>query len=336
MGNRELDYIDITKVLLTFFVLLSHILKMFTSKGAFLLGDSLVCNYLTNFFYSFQIPLFFFVSGYVYNITYSRYDSLKIFYIKKIKRLIIPYLFWGMVIWPPLVVLLKINTFHSVYEYVWNGIILGYDSKHLWFLLSLFITFLLFSFIQIKRINNLALLSISIILFILSFFVPSIFQISHSCYYQLFFVIGFLYKEKEVNIKKIHFLIILQCIILHIVFVKFSFSNSLINKLKELLCAFLGIIDTLYISFFLSFKIKNRFINYLYDNSMGIYIIHPFILYIISYYLQNFSISNYFIIIISMLLFIVVVSIAICELIGRINLGFLLGNSRKKHDKKID
>lgn len=89
------------------------------------------------FLVSINMPLFVFLSGYLYAYlrnNFNRYQDNKIFVFKKAKRLLIPYVFWGV-----LLVL-----FFPIPGHRWINFFSG--ICHLWFLLMLFEEFLFFHF----------------------------------------------------------------------------------------------------------------------------------------------------------------------------------------------
>lgn len=89
------------------------------------------------FLVSINMPLFVFLSGYLYAYlrnNFNRYQDNKIFVFKKAKRLLIPYVFWGV-----LLVL-----FFPTPDHRWTNFFSG--ICHLWFLLMLFEEFLFFHF----------------------------------------------------------------------------------------------------------------------------------------------------------------------------------------------
>ena len=61
--------------------------------------------------------------------------------INKFKRLVIPYLFFGVLYVAPIMVLLNITN-DSYFVYCIRDIIFGQDSRHLWFLTTLFLIFM--------------------------------------------------------------------------------------------------------------------------------------------------------------------------------------------------
>lgn len=80
--QARLDYIDIAKGLGMFTIIWGHIV---------------VWGVTNPFVYAFHIPLFFFLSGCVFN--REKYSNYKEFLIKKIKSLLVPYVFFSLLTW---------------------------------------------------------------------------------------------------------------------------------------------------------------------------------------------------------------------------------------------
>lgn len=107
-----------------------------------LLGHSLYINkHLKNWIYSFHMPLFFFISVYLFN--FDKYkENYKLFLKKRFKSLIVPYFLLQFVIW----ILLFIFEYHfiltgnAIDRFI--GIFLGYRLHNyyfnMWFLIVLF------------------------------------------------------------------------------------------------------------------------------------------------------------------------------------------------------
>lgn len=81
-NSNRIDYIDYAKALGMIAIMWGHIR---------LSGWSFI------FVYSFDIPLFFFLSGLVFD--RNRYSSFKVFLSRKVKTLLIPYLIYSLVFW---------------------------------------------------------------------------------------------------------------------------------------------------------------------------------------------------------------------------------------------
>lgn len=80
--SKRLNYIDIVKGLAIFSVVLGHVYRG---------------NVVQNWIYSFHMPLFFFVSGWLLNAEHSLENGYKFFVVKKIRKFLIPYMFFLLV-----------------------------------------------------------------------------------------------------------------------------------------------------------------------------------------------------------------------------------------------
>ena len=166
------------------------------------LGHSMYINkYFKEWIYSFHMPLFFFISGYLFN--YDKYkDNYKLFLKKKIKSFIIPYILLALFIW---FILFLFDYKFILTEEAKNrfiGIFIGFRlSKYyfcLWFVLVLFFIENIFYFL-IKYLKR-YLYCIAIFMFTISYFefkyingfIYSIDLIPISLF---FFITGYLFKR---------------------------------------------------------------------------------------------------------------------------------------------
>jgi fucose 4-O-acetylase-like acetyltransferase len=142
-------------------------------------------KYITLYIYSFHMPLFVFISGYLYSYgkRLDKYKSFKQFIGKKVNRQLIPYLLVGTLFMLPAEMIFHLNNDSSSYfKRVINEIILAKSPSHLWFILMLFNLFIIFYIIEeyLNR-NNVALnLLMLFIISVISVIVPNIYQISQS------------------------------------------------------------------------------------------------------------------------------------------------------------
>ena len=273
MKKRD-NYIDLLKGIAIFLVVLGH-------------HDTV----LTNYIYSFHMPLFFFISG----IFHSNYDSYKKFIIKKIKVLIIPYftfattlfLFW-------LIIGRKygesaIN--NTPIKIAFNGIFIGSDIKNIssmewgtpvWFLLCLFVVTNLYYFILKLEIKKIVLVNIVIgcIGYYLSKHNYSIFRIWHFDTALIainFYTFGNLLKERLFKIKNILNGILILLFFLSIIGNKLNGridmnGNHYSNIILFYLTAILGIIFIF--GFIKKIKVANNFIEWIGQNTLIILAYH--------------------------------------------------------------
>ena len=98
-----------------------------------------------------NMPMFVFLAGFIYaylRLTHGKYSATDDFIVGKIKRLLLPYLLWSIVLLTPLN--LAMVGARTIFYGIWQ----------MWFLLMLFLEFLFFHFtfrfcnLPMKRLNN--------------------------------------------------------------------------------------------------------------------------------------------------------------------------------------
>lgn len=179
-------WVDSLKGWLITLVVLGHAIKV-------MIGDACYDNHLWNIIYSFHMPAFMAVSGFVsYRkkiVTPEGKDGQSLLYIiiRRFRQLMIPFFFWT------LITLLAYNQLSL--SKLWSFIM--YPDKGLWFLWALFFISLLFNiccrfavFIKILDIVIVLLLSalLTVSMVIFNF---RIFGFQFIAYYFMFYSIGF-------------------------------------------------------------------------------------------------------------------------------------------------
>lgn len=246
---------------------------------------------LTNYIFSFHMPLFFFISG----IFHSNYNSYKEFINKKIKSLIIPYfafsitlfLFW-LIIGRKFGESLIKNTPIKI---AFNGIFVGSDIKGIssmewgvpvWFLLCLFLVTNLYYFISKLKIKKIILLNIIFgsIGYYLSkndYFIFRIWHLDTALIAINFYTLGNLLKDKLFKIENVPKWVLIIIFFLSIIGNKLNgrvdmngahYSNIILFYLT----AILGI--TLVFGVIKKFKIKNHYLKYIGQNTLIILAYH--------------------------------------------------------------
>lgn len=160
--------------------------------------------------YGFHMPLFFFVSGFLFSLTTSaeKLKSLRLgeFCVKKFNRLLVPFFFFNTLFFLIKATLVSPDqmqhpvemNFDSFFHYTFIAPV-GY----LWFLPTLFVMFLVFApFVKYaSRIENSIIFMIILAVCggILSRFLPAIFEVDRAFGYLPYFIGGYLYcRNKEV------------------------------------------------------------------------------------------------------------------------------------------
>lgn len=147
MNTKRLDWIDIAKGIGIILVVLGHTLVPQVRETG-------LAGFLWIFIYNFHMPLFFFLSGYLFEKGLFHYTNKGKFILGKLQYLMLPYLIFSTFAYLFIGFSLKIPLLAKVLE---NG---GYTAvdlkdailqivtynnhidKHLWFVFSLFIVFL--------------------------------------------------------------------------------------------------------------------------------------------------------------------------------------------------
>ena len=169
-------------------------------------------NTIIRIIYSFHMPLFMFVSGYVYWAT-KKADSYGSFVWKKFRRLMIPYFFASMII-----ITIKMAmergmyvenpvTFSAFYEMFY----MPSAGFFLWFAYALFLMFLIIPFFNTPK-KLLVLLAGALLLFFLPFELPDVLCLPQFKLNLIYFVLGcalFEWKKLRRTFVNIHLLIVL-------------------------------------------------------------------------------------------------------------------------------
>lgn len=167
-------------------------------------------GWLSSWLGTFHVSGFVLVSGYLYY--YLRYEAgkyrdIKIFFLNKFKRLIIPYIFVSLV-W---VIPFAVYFYHYSISDLFVNYVLGASPSQLWFLLMLFGVFVIIyplsNFLARSRvITVIGLAAISYMLgYVVSYISKGVFQIGTSFSYVPYFLIGFLFRKywADINCKKL-------------------------------------------------------------------------------------------------------------------------------------
>ena len=201
MINKKLQYndsIDYLKGVLCILVFLGHLV---VGK----IGDNLV----RYFIYSFHMPLFIGISGYLFNLEFLE-EQPKIFIKKIFYKILVPYILASIFYCS----FININFFIELHfrEFIikfFKDLICSY--YHLWYIRGyisyMFITYFLFKLKLGKRKIFIITFFISVIIYYIYFFakidnkVLKVFLPNFQLYFLIFFMVGYFIKEKKINIK---------------------------------------------------------------------------------------------------------------------------------------
>lgn len=220
---KRIEWIDFVKFMAIFYMVWAH-------YGA----PRIIYWYIQ----SFHMPLFFFVSGYLFN--NSNY-SFKNYTVKRAKSLIIPYLLFGVINYIFWIILVRINllkTNDNLYDPIKYLLTINTTThlpiaNALWFLTCLFIVEIIF-FILVKHIkdNNITLSIILIIFSLIGYFYPLItnirlyWGIDVACTAIVFYGFGYLFKKNKNIINCFYEPKIYTIILLFVISITFELLNG--------------------------------------------------------------------------------------------------------------
>lgn len=231
-----------------------------------------VLKIITTLMGGIHMPVFVFISGYLYWMLKAKghYDNLLLFYKNKILRLLVPYLVMGGAM------LIIFNQFYNL-----NSAL--YGICHLWFLLMLFGLFILAPVVCffMERIKNdrIATVAVNASFLLYPIFCDiNLLQITKVFYFLPFFLIGYIIQRRgrKVLYRDCVFWlsIVSVMIILFVVCQRTLFIDKII---REFASYFVIIIVSIIPNFSIPNKYK-KIINNFSDNSMGIYLVHHVII----------------------------------------------------------
>ena len=195
--NRDRS-LDIGKGLAILFVYLGHSILYQPIQMANMYGW---CHILERTIASFNMPMFFLISGYLFSKTNKSTGEL---YKGKTLRILIPYLFTMLIVICSKLVLPSSMSYNSSVlggiSLIINALCCGGDR---WFAYVLFMIFLLVIPFR-KELKNkwvaLGVIAVSMLIYFLDF-MPSIFKLDDVFHFITFFIVGMCLNEKYVNIK---------------------------------------------------------------------------------------------------------------------------------------
>lgn len=257
---KRIDWIDILRGIGIFFVVLGHILH-----------NDLIVKWI----FSFHLPIFFFISGFLY-----KKRDIKIDLVKRIKTILIPYYFFGilnLLYWILFERKYRYET-QSVYD-AFLGLITGnYQyltfNIHLWFLPCFFSALLIYNILR-RYFNCKIVFVISMLLYMIC----NYFNIPHMLYsidkvgmYLIFVATGEICRNifEDLSKLKLVYRCIIMCFCMGINILLMYTQNSIIGIL-EYLSAIAGIF--VWAIFALSLG-KNMFLEKIGQNTLVILCIH--------------------------------------------------------------
>ena len=194
MGNRDLT-LDLTKGILITLVVLGHCIQ-YSLGEEWLTSSQFFENIVFKIIYSFHMPLFMMISGYLFCNSNKR--NFKQLMTSKLKAIGIPMLSFILLLNTYIYVLLLVD------GYIWgickHFITTIFRGMTMWFLFSLLLNMTLIAVLT-RLVKNMILQYLGmIILFVVSFFIPDSIVLSVHKFMFPFFCMGYVIKQHDVNI----------------------------------------------------------------------------------------------------------------------------------------
>ncbi len=160
-SDEKSKLLSVMTVLLMLLVIIGHVSRIFSSYGAFSSNSNLndcvhYFDFLTDFLYSFHMPVFIAISGGVYYLTTEELKKVyhhKKFLVTKLYRLILPYYAFLFIVVTPSMLITGLINVRLLPGFIFNNIFFIGDNRHLWYLPTLFFIFLIFDLIT-KHISK--------------------------------------------------------------------------------------------------------------------------------------------------------------------------------------
>lgn len=334
--KRSLNYFDLIRSFAIILVVIGHSLRLFSSESTFssYISVNSCIDTITQYIYTFHMPLFCIVSGGVYyiNIEKGHYQKYGSFIISKLRRILIPYYSFSFFYVLPVMYLLRMVD-KPLLHYIYDSYIISNNSYHLWYLMMLFIVFFVYHSFRSVIFKNLYISTIVFVLLnLFSNQTPHYLQIHSAAYYLLFFHIGCcIVKNVPQKISVIYCVVLIAINILLFTIESLFKSNLILIPLLSRLCSVSGSIGYFLLlkSLFENHKDNNwHGVKIISKHSFGIYLFHPMIMYVCFKTLYSFSLDVTLMITI---LFVTgfSVSLFLTSIVSKSKLKFIVGLYKK-------
>lgn len=333
MDKERIVELDVMKYWGILLVVLGHVTNMYTPMGLIQpVTSSEGIGYISYFICQFHMPLFVFVSGsvyaYQYEILNKRYPLWPLVK-KKFTRLLIPYSIFGILL---AFFMIGLGLREDLSDYLYNGIFLSKDSRHLWYVLMLFEVFIFFrlmnSIVERFRLSNWWLLAIAFISYLLANFIPYVFQLSSAFRYLFWFTLGYVFVlHKEVMCKVVNnyllggVILVVGLLSSHDISFRVPFISTII--------AIAGILLFYHISCDFKRISNNKIFQLISRNSYGVYLYHVFVVYFWFFLFKDYSFSPLLMVVLSFV-FSLVLSVLLTEITRKIGMEIVIGEKKMR------
>lgn len=311
-SKKRVDLYDWLRLIATIFVVIGHSAYLVVQSTYGIINYELPANVdstytllssilhpIILFISNIHMQLFFMLSGAV--LALKALDSFDNICTAKIKRLIIPYIFYGCLFMIPVKLFAGFYTNENL-KYVFSAFLAGTEGSHLWFLPALFWCIIVFV-ILVKSLKKYNIDSVYILLLITGFFqltydqLPfDVFFLKSGLSYIFWFTLGYVFekerrKRKPWGLKKI-ILILLFLLILQILNIKYWFLNSFSLIISASFFTYL--LANLCSKVFLRFT-KSKIWKVLNQNLFNVYLFYDPLQYIVlKVFMDNYYLTSAF------------------------------------------
>ncbi|MBU3138154.1 acyltransferase [Clostridium gasigenes] len=287
-----------------------------------------------------QMPLFISISGYLYYFYIfekKKQENLTSFTWKKIKRLLFPYGIVSLIYFIPIRMILGFDGYQG--SGAIKAVLMVSGIGHLWYLVMLFnVSIIAYALVKYIK-NDRSIIIIALLVFFISSGNPSKFEIKRTLFYIIFFMIGYYlrkYRHANLNMKQNIRLFIMHIIlsVAFIIYINTIGSNfTIVGKLLFIFANTVGLISYYGLSTnsIENSKISNTINSKLFKtidrNSLGIYLFHEPIIFIIYSFIGSKSIYPIFLVLVCLILS-SSISIVITECSRKMKFYALIGEGK--------
>lgn len=281
--------IDVVKAFAIILMVMGHRIQ-YGFSNAYVNSEAYFDNNLFKIIYSFHMPLFMLISGYLFAFSINR--DWKNIVTKKISNLLVPVFFWSAVMLFKFVVWTIQNNDFTF----WGAIIYYLDTsvRSMWFLWAIFWCSLIVLIVNRLCNDNLAIYTL---IFVVSFFVPDGLNLELYKFMYPYFVFGYFFNVKCIKSKiksycnyKLLMLFLVAFILLlqlysydayiytsrHSILNKPAFYQIAINLYRYII-GFIGSGFIILLFYLICQRCKCYVLSYVGRETMGIYILEGFV-----------------------------------------------------------
>lgn len=285
-------------------VVLAHVTRMYTPKGVIkIVSSSARLESITEFIYMFHMPAFVMVSGAVYYFVKrecGKYNDQRGYIKNKVIRLLVPFFFFALLYVLP--VLLYTRVENNVLSYVVKDVLLMAPQTHLWYSVMIFNVMIVFHFLEdrIFQAKKGIVWLIFIALNLFSYLIPNAFQVMNTLNYLLYFYVGYWFQQNKERVlpvikSKWALMVFIPLVCYYLLFHTVVQDALLLRKAIQIVAAISGSGLLYLISHAVSETAlaDKKWFQSLANDSYGIYLFHPMIIYVLFFWVRNMKHSPY-------------------------------------------